>query len=530
VKGPQGLLVDADGNVFFANTLSMQVWEIESNLAALDFTATPVGQGNVSNAMFQTVENDGNDAAAPLAFTSITAGTNAEIDTSIAAGACATTSSLAVDSECTVGVYFAPAATPASGVVNFFDAGVKIGSGTLTGGTPDIAQFTTSALAVGTHPITATYAGDNLNTATASVAISQVVTQTVTAVAIAASPNPGIAGVPEAITATVTVTQGAGTPTGLMTFTSGTTVLGTANLNTAGVATINPVLAPGTYSIMATYAGDSNDAGSQSAPLPLTVGQAQTTTTLTVSPDPSTWLQTVTFTAVVAGNGAIPTGTVQFFASGTLIGAAALNTSGVATMTFANLAIGTYSITATYQGDANDAGSTSAAVSLTVGKIPTTTDLGSATTGGSNPQVDLVATVVASVGPVPTGTVTFTNATSTLGTATVDASGHAGLEPACRHVCRHGRVQRRCDAPGVNVATDHCGRESRDLQSDGVAHIGDAQDHAVRRSWHDPDLGGRVHRHHRVGLPGVAAWGDLPLLQPVGETGGKWQRDCAIDH
>ncbi len=319
------------------------------------------------------------------------------------------------------------ATTPASGTVNFYDAGVKIGSGTLTGGSPDIAQFTTSALAVGTHPITVTYAGDNFNTAAASAAISQVVTQTVTAVALTASPNPGIAGTAETLTATVTVTKGGGTPTGLVTFTSGTTVLGTANLNTSGVATINPVLAPGNYSIVATYAGDTDDGGSQSAPLALTVAQAQTATALTVVPNPSSWLQAVTFTAVVAGNGAIPTGTVQFFASGTLIGAATLNTSGVATLTFSNLAIGTYAITATYEGDANDAASTSPAVSLTVGKIPTTTDLGFSMTSGSNPQVDLVATVVASVGPVPTGTITFSNASSTLGTATLDASGVATL-------------------------------------------------------------------------------------------------------
>jgi hypothetical protein len=78
-------------------------------------------------------------------------------------------------------------------------------------------------------------------------------------------------------------------------------------------------------------------------------------------------------------------------------------------------------------GDANDAGSTSLPVSLTVGKIPTTTDLGSSMTSGSNPQVDLVATVVANVGPTPTGTITFSNASSTLGTATLDASGVATL-------------------------------------------------------------------------------------------------------
>jgi hypothetical protein len=66
-------------------------------------------------------------------------------------------------------------------------------------------------------------------------------------------------------------------------------------------------------------------------------------------------------------------------------------------------------------------------VSLTVGKIPTTTDLGSSMTGGSNPQVNLVATVVANVGPVPTGTITFSNASATLGTATLDATGVATL-------------------------------------------------------------------------------------------------------
>jgi large repetitive protein len=319
------------------------------------------------------------------------------------------------------------ATAPASGTVTFYDGGAKIGSAPLTGGSPDIAQFTTSALAVGAHSITGAYAGDNYNAAASSAAISQVVVQTVTSVAITAAPNPGIAGAADSLTATVTVTKGGGTPTGLVTFTSGSAVLGTANLNTSGVAIISPVLAPGSYSIVAIYAGDNDDGASQSAPLSLTVAQATTTTALTVSPNPSTYLSPVTLTAVVAGDGAMPTGTVQFFAAGTLIGAGTLNTSGVATITNSNLAIGTYAITAVYEGDTNDAGSTSAAVSLTVGKIPTTTSLGSTTTNGSNPQVDLVATVVGSVGPVPTGTITFTDASATLGTATLDASGVASL-------------------------------------------------------------------------------------------------------
>jgi large repetitive protein len=705
LKGPQGVFVDSQGNVYFANTLSMQVWEIESNLAALDFTATPIRQGNISLPLYQTIENDGNDTTIPMAFTSFTASTNAQLDPTAGAGSCATTQPLAVDTQCTVGVIFSPAITPvltvntteagtvsaaystaasingpnspldivavgiaeplnsttttvsatpnpslfgqtvnftiqvttgtgtgaltgtvslvdtfggntvtlapnlalnasgqatfsittlavgvhsikasysgdsshtsststdngvapwsqvveeqtailltssanpslvgqsvtftatvtapdgggvapdgtvsfldgnntlftgqlvggvltyttstltnglhpitavysgdvnkeilgetstvldqdvqaqasmtlassanpsffgnpvtftatisstatvpAGGVVTFYDANAKIGTGTLNAANPDVAQFTTSTLAVGTHSITASYSGDNYNTVAAALPLSQVISQTVTATTVNALPNPGIAGAAEAITATVRITQGAGTPTGLVTFTSGTTVLGTANLTAAGIATINPVLTPGNYTIVATYAGDTNDAGSQSAPFALTVAQAQTTTVVVAVPNPTTYLQNVSFAATVTGNGAVPTGTVEFYANGALIGAGALNSGGVATLVYANLPIGTATITATYEGDTNDAGSTSAPVTLVVGKIPTTTALGSSTTSGANPQLNLVATVAGNVGPVPTGTVTFMNANATLGTATLDATGLAALD------------------------------------------------------------------------------------------------------
>ena len=97
---------------------------------------------------------------------------------------------------------------------------------------------------------------------------------------------------------------------------------------------------------------------------------------------------------------------VQFFAGGVLIGTGTVNLSGAATLNYAGLAIGTYAITATYQGDANDAASISLPVSLTVGKIPTTTDLGSSTTSGPTAD-DSRGHSVWEPGPVPTGTVTF---------------------------------------------------------------------------------------------------------------------------
>jgi hypothetical protein len=69
-------------------------------------------------------------------------------------------------------------------------------------------------------------------------------------------------------------------------------------------------------------------------------------------------------------------------------------------------------------------------VSETVGTIPTTTDLGTSETTGANPQVYLMAAVLNdATGPVATGTVTFNNGNTQLGSATLDSTGVATLTP-----------------------------------------------------------------------------------------------------
>ena len=326
------------------------------------------------------------------------------------------------------------ATNPPTGTVTFLDNGAKIGTGTLSGN-PAMATFQTATLVVGTHPITATYPGDGFNSAASSAAApyDQTVNQAQTSTTLTAAPNPGIAGMPETITATVKITTGSANPTGTVTFVSGTTTLGTAALNaTTGTATITPTLGPGTYNIVATYGGDANDAGSASSPaLALAVNPATTTTTVSATPDPALVDAAITFTAKVTGTGGTPTGAVNFLAGATVVGSANL-VSGTATFTdTAGLAAGTYAVTADYLGDTNDAASNSNSVSETVGTIPTTTDLGSSTTGGANPQVILVATVLASAsGPTPTGTITFNNGTTEIGSATLDSSGVATLVPS----------------------------------------------------------------------------------------------------
>jgi hypothetical protein len=289
---------------------------------------------------------------------------------------------------------------------------------------------------VGTYAITGAYPGDsNYAPSTSSVDV-QTVGLVQTKSAIAANPDPAFAGVPVAITATVTPLQGVVTPTVTFTFADtfkGATVsLGTAAVGTTGTATINPTLVAGTHSIVATYAGDTDDGTSASVALSLPVNLGTTTTTVAPAPNPALVQAAITFTATVTGNGATPTGSVSFFANGTTaLGTSTLGATGTAQVSYSNLAAGTYQITAVYAGDANNAGSTSTAVAEVVGTLPTTTYLDASTVSSSNRQVILVATVQNQGvnGPPPTGMVTFTSGTTVVGTATLDANQFATFTP-----------------------------------------------------------------------------------------------------
>jgi hypothetical protein len=305
-------------------------------------------------------------------------------------------------------------------------------------GNPGTGTATIATLPVGSYNATASYAGDsNFTAATGTLSAPQVVSQVQTTTALVSVPAQGIGGNPVAITATVTPASGGSTPTGTVTFTdtfNGATVtLGSAiALTKTGTASINPAtLAPGTHSILATYSGDTDDAGS-TATLSLVVVQATTTTTVTATPSPATVQGIITFTAVVTGNGATPTGTVNFLANGSIaLGTGTLDATGKTSVTYSALGAGSYQITAVYNGDTNDAGSTSAAITEVVGLYQTTTALSTASTTGANSQTILVATVQnsGSIGPAPTGSVTFTSGTNVIGTAALNADGIATLTP-----------------------------------------------------------------------------------------------------
>jgi hypothetical protein len=338
----------------------------------------------------------------------------------------------------------APATGTPTGSVTFKDGTTTIGTINLNAKSPDVAAFTTSALSVKSHSITADYLGATGTTAYAgsnSALLSQVVSAASTTTALSPPAGPLVSGQPITLTATVAVTTpGSGTPTGSVTFKDGTTTLGTSNLNglAADVATYTTstkLLASGSpHSLTATYSASTSDLGSVSKPVSLTVGLSGTTTAFTVTP-PQPWVsgQALTILATVAplapGTGT-PTGTVTFYNGSTKLGSGTLNKAATDQTTFvAKLpAPATNSLTAVYAGDTNYNTSTTTNVIEPVAPAQTTTVLQSSKNPSVNGQpVTFTATVtVKSPGSgTPTGQVTFTNGSTTLGTGTLGANGVA---------------------------------------------------------------------------------------------------------
>jgi uncharacterized repeat protein (TIGR01451 family) len=169
--------------------------------------------------------------------------------------------------------------------------------------------------------------------------------------------------------------------------------------------------------------------------------QASTSTALSTSVNPSKWGQSVTFTATVtAPSLGTPTGTVTFFDGGTSIGGpVTLNGSGVATFATGTLAVGSHSVTAVYNGSADHLTSTSPAVTQVVNPAVTSTALSSNLNPSSVTQnVTFTATVTASSGGTPTGSVTFFDgATQIGGPVALNGSGVATFATTTLAVASH---------------------------------------------------------------------------------------------
>ncbi len=153
--------------------------------------------------------------------------------------------------------------------------------------------------------------------------------------------------------------------------------------------------------------------------------------TLQASPSPAPLGQPVTLTAVVLGpERGMPTGQVTFFDDTTALGAGTLDAEGEARWS-GPLGVGAHPLTAFYPGDGNFTTVTSPIVIEQVQKAPSVTAL----TSGDNPlsypgPATLSARVTALV--TPTGSVSFSDGATPLGSSSLDGSGLATLVVSSR--------------------------------------------------------------------------------------------------
>jgi sugar lactone lactonase YvrE len=323
-----------------------------------------------------------------------------------------------------------------SGIVTFYDGATVLGSQSVTNGS---AVLSTSTLTVGSHNITASYGGSINYDVSASTAVLQTV-QTSTSTTLLSLSSPTLAG-GKPLTMTATVNTAGVKATGNVTFTDGATVLGTSALNAGAVATLTvTTLAVGPHNIVATYNADLNYGVSASATAPVSVTLGNTVLTLTGSAASAVYGTSITLTTSLTSDAVLAANpSVILTDNGSALATLTLS-SGRASFVSSTLSVGTHVITAQYAGDSNNAPAQSQTFTVTITAATTTTTLmSSAPTSHFGDTVTLQANVASGLTNL-TGSVTFQEGGTNLGTVAINASGVASLAISNFSVAQHSIV------------------------------------------------------------------------------------------
>ena len=241
------------------------------------------------------------------------------------------------------------------------------------------------------------------------------------------------------LSATVTSGTGGAAPTGTVTMfdqstgiTLGVDTLTQATSTASNVQqTVTGQLAPGSHAIVAEYGGDATYEAANSEAVTVNVSGATPTVSLTpATANPvagSSDTLNVTIAPPAGGTAPAPTGTVTIMLDGGASGTVGVTpgTPSTASYTLEDIALGSHTVEATYNGDSNYAGADSQTITITAarGSTVTTVTATPPTLTAGTPET-LTATI-APTGAVPgatytmTGTIAFYDGATQLGQAAV---------------------------------------------------------------------------------------------------------------
>jgi hypothetical protein len=167
-----------------------------------------------------------------------------------------------------------------TGTVSFFDGTTKVGASNLD--SSGVATFATSTLAFGMHSVTATYNNGNASFAPSTSPAVQQVVQNASTTNLTVSPGTVAVGTSVTLTAKVSSTSGTPPDGETVTFKDATGTLGTGTLSKGTATFTSKAIPAGTYSVLASYPGDTDFLPSTSTAQTLDVQS------FTLTPNPTT--------------------------------------------------------------------------------------------------------------------------------------------------------------------------------------------------------------------------------------------------
>jgi uncharacterized membrane protein YecN with MAPEG domain len=317
------------------------------------------------------------------------------------------------------------AGTTAYGIVTIRVSETTICQFTLSSGKGSCA-LSSKSLGVGTYHLAATYTGNGVESSTSAKVTLTVVKATFKTVLKLSDSTVtyGDEGV-EHLSVTVSPQNSHTTPSGSVTIKESATTLCAFALSSGKGSCVLTArsLGTGTYSLVATYAGSGGVYGSTSASETLTVIKATSKTVLRLSDSQVTYGDegvehlSVTVSPEFAGTTAYGSVTIKESTT-TLCGFVLSSGKGSCVLTARSLGAGTYHLVATYAGNADVNGSTSAKVTLTVVKATSKTvlKLSNSKVFYGNEEVEHLSVTVSPeyAGTTAYGSVTIKESTTTL--------------------------------------------------------------------------------------------------------------------